>query len=156
MKSLGLVEVSGVTAAIDCLDIMCKSAEVEFVTWERPAEEQTHGVLGHARVGGGIAVETQKQVMQNEEQAGADLDDTQAGGLLALEGNDDQSHGAKAQDLTQDKERGHNGLLVGGIGFHYSTEIRICKGKITENFSVALTDGIECDTIWSRSNFDRL
>ena len=35
MKSLGLVEVSGVTAAIDCLDIMCKSADVQFVTWER-------------------------------------------------------------------------------------------------------------------------
>ncbi len=35
MKSLGLIEVSGVTAAIDCLDIMCKSAEVELVTWER-------------------------------------------------------------------------------------------------------------------------
>ena len=35
MKSLGLIEVTGVTAAIDCLDIMCKSAEVEFVTWER-------------------------------------------------------------------------------------------------------------------------
>ncbi|MBR5540256.1 MAG: BMC domain-containing protein [Clostridia bacterium] len=35
MKSLGLVEVSGVTAGIDCLDIMCKSASVEFVTWER-------------------------------------------------------------------------------------------------------------------------
>lgn len=35
MKSLGLIEVSGVTGAIDCLDIMCKSAEVEFVTWER-------------------------------------------------------------------------------------------------------------------------
>ncbi len=35
MKSLGLVEVSGVTGAIDCLDIMCKSAEVQFVTWER-------------------------------------------------------------------------------------------------------------------------
>jgi microcompartment protein CcmL/EutN len=35
MKSLGLVEVSGVTGAIDCLDIMCKSANVEFVTWER-------------------------------------------------------------------------------------------------------------------------
>lgn len=35
MKSLGLVEVSGVTAAIDCLDIMCKSADVELVTWER-------------------------------------------------------------------------------------------------------------------------
>ena len=35
MKSLGLIEVPGVTAAIDCLDIMCKSATVEFVTWER-------------------------------------------------------------------------------------------------------------------------
>ena len=35
MKSLGMIEVSGVTGAIDCLDIMCKSAEVEFVTWER-------------------------------------------------------------------------------------------------------------------------
>ena len=35
MKSFGLVEVSGVTAAVDCLDIMCKSANVRFVTWER-------------------------------------------------------------------------------------------------------------------------
>ena len=35
MKSLGLIEVVGVTGAVDCLDIMCKSADVEFVTWER-------------------------------------------------------------------------------------------------------------------------
>lgn len=35
MKSLGLIEVTGVTAAIDCLDIMCKSADVQLVTWER-------------------------------------------------------------------------------------------------------------------------
>lgn len=35
MKALGLIEVTGVTAGIDCLDIMCKSANVEFVTWER-------------------------------------------------------------------------------------------------------------------------
>ena len=35
MKSLGLVEVSGVIAAVDCLDIMCKSANVKLVTWER-------------------------------------------------------------------------------------------------------------------------
>ena len=35
MKSLGLVEVSSVTAGVECLDIMCKSANVEFVTWER-------------------------------------------------------------------------------------------------------------------------
>ena len=35
MKSLGLIEVPGVTGARDCLDIMCKSANVRFVTWER-------------------------------------------------------------------------------------------------------------------------
>ncbi len=35
MNSLGLVEVQSVTAAVDCLDIMCKAAEVKFVTWER-------------------------------------------------------------------------------------------------------------------------
>ncbi|MBQ4515564.1 MAG: BMC domain-containing protein [Clostridia bacterium] len=35
MKSLGFVEVQSVAAAIDCLDIMCKAAAVELVTWER-------------------------------------------------------------------------------------------------------------------------
>lgn len=31
----GFVEVQSVTGAVDCLDIMCKSAEVHFVSWER-------------------------------------------------------------------------------------------------------------------------
>lgn len=35
MKALGFIEVSGVTAALVALDIMCKSAAVELVTWER-------------------------------------------------------------------------------------------------------------------------
>ena len=35
MKSLGFVEVSGTAAAIDALDIMCKSASVELLSWER-------------------------------------------------------------------------------------------------------------------------
>ena len=35
MKALGFIEISGVTAAVDALDIMCKSADVDFVTWER-------------------------------------------------------------------------------------------------------------------------
>ncbi len=35
MKSIGLVEVQSVAAAVDCLDIMCKAAEVKFITWER-------------------------------------------------------------------------------------------------------------------------
>lgn len=34
-KSLGFVEISGVVAALDALDIMVKSANVSFVTWER-------------------------------------------------------------------------------------------------------------------------
>ena len=33
--SYGLIEVSGVVAAIDSLDAMTKAAAVEFVTWER-------------------------------------------------------------------------------------------------------------------------
>ena len=35
MKSLGLLEIPSVTAAVDALDTMCKTADVEFVTWER-------------------------------------------------------------------------------------------------------------------------
>ena len=34
-KSYGFIEISGVTAAISALDIMCKPADVEFVTWVR-------------------------------------------------------------------------------------------------------------------------
>ena len=35
MKSLGLIEVQSVSAAIDCLDRMCKAADAQFLTWER-------------------------------------------------------------------------------------------------------------------------
>ena len=35
MKSLGFFEVQSVAAGVDALDIMCKTADVEFVTWER-------------------------------------------------------------------------------------------------------------------------
>ncbi len=34
-NALGFIEISGVTAAVDALDIMCKTADVELVTWER-------------------------------------------------------------------------------------------------------------------------
>lgn len=34
-KALGFLEISGTTAAIDALDIMCKTADVELLTWER-------------------------------------------------------------------------------------------------------------------------
>ena len=34
-KSYGFVEISGVTAAMDALDLMCKTADVELATWER-------------------------------------------------------------------------------------------------------------------------
>ena len=35
MNSYGFVEMSGVTAAVDALDIMCKAADVHFVTWQK-------------------------------------------------------------------------------------------------------------------------
>lgn len=34
-KAYGFIEISGVVAAVDSLDIMCKTAGVEFATWER-------------------------------------------------------------------------------------------------------------------------
>jgi len=35
MKSLGFIEIPSVTAAVVALDVMCKTADVELVTWER-------------------------------------------------------------------------------------------------------------------------
>jgi microcompartment protein CcmL/EutN len=34
-NSYGFIEIPGVVAAIEALDIMCKTAEVELATWER-------------------------------------------------------------------------------------------------------------------------
>ena len=34
-NSYGLIEITGVAAAMDALDIMCKTADVELATWER-------------------------------------------------------------------------------------------------------------------------
>lgn len=35
MKSLGFIEIPSVAAAVNALDVMCKTADVEFVAWER-------------------------------------------------------------------------------------------------------------------------
>lgn len=35
MNALGFIEITGVVAALDALDIMTKSANVKLVTWER-------------------------------------------------------------------------------------------------------------------------
>ena len=34
-KSYGFIEITGVVAALDALDIMCKPADVEIASWER-------------------------------------------------------------------------------------------------------------------------
>ncbi len=34
-ESYGFIEITGVTAAMDALDLMCKTANVELITWER-------------------------------------------------------------------------------------------------------------------------
>lgn len=49
--SYGLIEVSGVVAAIDSLDAMCKAASVSLVTWER----KLGGRLVTIIVEGGVA-----------------------------------------------------------------------------------------------------
>jgi microcompartment protein CcmL/EutN len=55
MKSLGFIEIQSVTAAIDALDTMCKTADVEFVTWER----KLGGRLVTVIVQGDVAAVTQ-------------------------------------------------------------------------------------------------
>ncbi|MCR5774483.1 MAG: BMC domain-containing protein [Lachnospiraceae bacterium] len=35
MKAYGFIEITGVVAAVDALDIMCKAANVTLSTWER-------------------------------------------------------------------------------------------------------------------------
>ena len=55
MKALGFIEVSGVVAAMDVLDTMCKTANVEFVTWER----KVGGRLVLVIVQGDVAAVTQ-------------------------------------------------------------------------------------------------
>ena len=34
-KAYGFIEITGVVAAINALDIMCKTADVELASWER-------------------------------------------------------------------------------------------------------------------------
>ena len=34
-KAVGFIEITGVVAAMDALDIMCKAADVTLATWER-------------------------------------------------------------------------------------------------------------------------
>ena len=34
-KAYGFIEITGVVAAMDCLDKMCKAADVELASWER-------------------------------------------------------------------------------------------------------------------------
>jgi len=50
MESLGLIEVSSVTGAVDCLDIMCKTADVRFVTWERKLGGRLVTIIVEGRV----------------------------------------------------------------------------------------------------------
>ncbi len=62
MKSLGLVEVQSVAAAIDAIDIMCKTASVEFVTWE----PRLGGRLVTVIVEGNVSAVTQAVEAANE------------------------------------------------------------------------------------------
>lgn len=50
MKSLGFIEIPSVTAAIEALDTMCKTADVEFVTWERKLGGRLVTIIIHGDV----------------------------------------------------------------------------------------------------------
>ena len=54
-KSYGFVEIQGVVAAVDALDIMCKTADVELETWER----KLGGRLVTIIVGGSVSAVTE-------------------------------------------------------------------------------------------------
>ncbi len=54
-KSYGFIEIVGVVAAMDALDIMCKTADVELATWER----KLGGRLATVVVSGDVAAVTE-------------------------------------------------------------------------------------------------
>ena len=58
-KSYGFIEITGVTAAIDALDIMCKTSGVELETWERKLGGRLATIIVSGDVASGTeAVET--------------------------------------------------------------------------------------------------
>ncbi|MDD3360497.1 MAG: BMC domain-containing protein [Hespellia sp.] len=54
-KSYGFIEITGVSAAVDALDIMCKTSSVELETWER----KLGGRLVTIVVGGDVSAVTE-------------------------------------------------------------------------------------------------
>ena len=54
-KSYGLIEITGVTAAVDALDIMCKAAEVTLATWERKLGGRLVTIIVEGDVAAGTA-----------------------------------------------------------------------------------------------------
>ena len=54
-KSYGFIEITGVSAAVSALDIMCKTADVELETWER----KLGGRLVTIVVGGDVSAVTE-------------------------------------------------------------------------------------------------
>ena len=70
-----------------------------------------------------------EQVMQDEHAAGRDLHDEQALGLFALEGQNDETHGDQAQDLSDNGQGIHMRLLVLRLNFIITQKIDFVKGN---------------------------
>jgi ethanolamine utilization protein EutM len=64
MNALGFLEVSGTVAAIEALDAMLKTAQVEFVTWEK----KLGGRLVTVVVGGSVS-SVKEAVLNGKERA---------------------------------------------------------------------------------------
>lgn len=63
--SYGLIEVSGVVAAVNALDAMCKTATVNLVTWERKLGGRLVTIIVEGDISAVVAaVEAAKQLAQ--------------------------------------------------------------------------------------------
>lgn len=50
MKSIGILEVSGTVAAVEALDAMLKTADVEVLTWEKKLGGRLVSVIVHGSI----------------------------------------------------------------------------------------------------------
>ena len=57
-KSYGFIEITGVVAAMDALDIMCKTADVQLASWERKLGGRLVTIIVEGDVAVTEAVET--------------------------------------------------------------------------------------------------
>ncbi len=114
-SSYGLIEVSGVVAAIDSLDAMCKAATVQLVTWERKLGGRLVTIIVEGDVSDAkAAVEAAKEtcarnghIMASCGVIAAPCEETQK--IVALSARRIQGNKAQPENRTESPESGMTG-----------------------------------------------